>query len=299
MNRPENNFFVTGPSRSGTSLACSILNESPDCIALNEAFRIDQLGKNAIKDNEYAFRSIQEFVSKSRKNLLETKSASSKGGYSMKTSDPAADSYSTNHRGLLTTLRDKLSGTKGLTDHGKLRQIVHRIGTTRFEKPLTDDFKLILKHNLLFTAILDLLNHDFPCFAIIRNPLSTIVSWNTVNFPLGKGILPDWFRYWHPKAYRLIMKERDLINRQINLLEWMFQQYEQLLPTDHILTYEEMIASGGTSLSKAMQLTPPSKLSLESRNQNALYPEEIIEKVEERLLKREGIIWSFYTKGHL
>ena len=55
------------------------------------------------------------------------------------------------------------------------------------DKELTVGSLLILKRPALFIALLPVLAQRFPCYAIVRNPLSVLASWNNVDHRVRKG----------------------------------------------------------------------------------------------------------------
>ena len=88
----------------------------------------------------------------------------------------------------------------------------------------------------------------------------------------------------------------DILDRQIYLLGWFWQQFHRHLPKHAIIEYETLVASGGRALSvinpEAVRLDEP----LQSRNSNPLYDREDMLRIGERLLKSEGAYWESYRK---
>jgi len=289
------NIFITGPSRSGTSLACALLNQLPDCVALNEPFTVKGLDDVNWKDNEVIYEKTLGFATEMRDSLLNEGKAWTRGSDRLVNSDPVANSYTVEKTGLSSKIKTLFLPSP----KSQLRKVVHRRKVVRFDKNLDKGFTLALKHNMIFTGLLPLLKHQHDCFAMIRNPLSTLLSWNTIDFDLGEGVLPYWFQHWLPEIYTRIMELPDKLDRQICLLEWMYEQYEIHLRPDQIFSYEDMISSGGKSLSVIVPSANSMNTSIESRNKNKLYFEDLTEKIAVRLLKKSSALWSFYTKDDI
>src|SRR6185503_12912735 len=60
------------------------------------------------------------------------------------------------------------------------RRNVSQRSLVAFPGPLTDDFVLCIKHNAGFLAMLDALAARFRTYAVVRNPLAILASWQTL-----------------------------------------------------------------------------------------------------------------------
>jgi hypothetical protein len=167
-------------------------------------------------------------------------------------------------------------------------------GAVEFDKELDPDFMLLVKHPTAFTALLQDLLTRFPCFAVVRNPLSVLCSWNSVPMPVQRGRAPAAEKF-DPELTRGLDRIKDNTQRQLFLLSWFFEKYQELLPPDHVIRYEEMVATGGRAL---QVITPRAELSepLENKNQNRLYDPATMRTLAERLLQSEGAYWRYYTR---
>lgn len=265
-------IVLTGIPRSGTTLACHLLNELPDVVALHEPMQVRHF---AGFDNHTAMcDEIQRFFTQTRRSLREHRTAVTKhiGG---KVPD--------NHVAPRYTM-------------GKLRTSVADKGDIVFEKPLSENFLLCIKHPAVFTALLESLSTHFPCFAIVRNPLAVLASWNTVQFPVRKGRAPAAERL-DKGLVQTLTQCTDRIDRQIHLLSWFYHKYRTILPIERILRYEDIIASGGATLSSIVPEATSLRTKLENKNRNPLYRQKSLGILRERLLQSEGGMWEFYTQG--
>jgi len=265
------NVILTGIARSGTTLACTLLNRLPDTVALHEPMSPRMLlglpSAAAVGDSIAAFLAVQ------RQTLLERGEAVS--------------------RGRDGTIPDNPYGAAA--GPGGLRQSVVQEGVVRFSKPLRRDFRLVIKHPSCFTALLGSLVGRFPCFAIIRNPLSVLLSWQTTEANWNDGRQPAAEIFDDRLRHRLDSAP-DRIGRQLVMLAWSFEQYARHLPTEAVIRYEDLIDSGGGALagidSDARQLGLP----LENRNANSLYGGGFVEEVTTRLAASSGAQWDFYSR---
>ena len=187
------NVLITGMPRSGTTLVCSLLNKLPDIVALHEPMNVWEFAK--CRDEEEIAVMVEKFCAESRKSLHEQKFAISKHvGGKVRDNSAAADGAGKRVR---------------QTEHGRIE----------IDKPLSQEFTLAIKHPAAFTALLEVLSKRFECCAVIRNPLATLGSWNSLDwFPLKDGHLPVGEKLDVDLA-RELGKKSDVIDRQIHILE--------------------------------------------------------------------------------
>jgi hypothetical protein len=178
--------------------------------------------------------------------------------------------------------------------NGKRTKLTRR-GVIRIEKALTPDFTLFVKHPAAFTAILPELKARLPVFAIVRNPLAILASWNTVPFAVGQGHSALAERM-NPALEKELARRDDVFDRQIYLLDWFFGQFEQHLRPSRTVRYEDIIASDGKALSVIHPAAADIQTSLNSRNQATVYDMELMKVLRDRLLEADGSYWSFYRR---
>jgi hypothetical protein len=267
-----NNVLLTGLPRSGTTLVCHLLSQTDDAVALHEPMQVGQWAKLAGIDEIFA--EIDGFFAANRKSLLEERSASSKNFEGRVPDNPIASQYS---------------------DHG-LRKSVASRGQIQVDKPLTPDFLLAVKHNAAFTALLEPLVARYRCFAIVRNPLSVLASWQSVDIPVNKGHVPAAERL-DPALRAALADIPEAVDRQFYILDWFFAKFARHVPRDRTLFYEELIATGGRSLSVVTPAADLLKEPLSSRNKNALYRQDLYAQLGRRLLDSPGAYWDYYSKA--
>jgi hypothetical protein len=267
------NVLITGTPRSGTTLLCSLLNKLPDTVALHEPMNVWEFPN--CPDARAIADVIEAFCVETRKSLHEHGYAMSKhvGGHIP--DNVAADQVNR-------------SGTR-------LRRTEH--GPVFVEKPLSQDFVLAIKHPVAFSALLETLSQRFECFAIVRNPLATLASWNSLAWlNVGKGHAPIGEKL-DAQLQQDLAAEPDAIERQIRILEWFYQRFCQFLPEGRIIKYEDLVASGGRELAKFLPAAANFDESLSSKNVNKYYDRALMVDLGQRLLRRKGVIWDFYCKS--
>lgn len=264
------NVLITGMPRSGTTLTCSLLNKLPDIVALHEPMNVFEfVGRSS---NEVV-KMIEEFCAESRKSLHENKFAISKH-VAGKVQDNSATADRTGKR---------------------VRQIEH--GRIEVTKPLSPEFTLAIKHPAAFSALLAPLSKHFECFAIIRNPLATLGSWNSLDwFPLKDGHLPVGEKLDVDLAEALAA-ESDVIDRQIQILEWFYDRFGKFLNERAMIKYEKLIASRGRELTKFFPAAEQLNEDLASKNVSEFYDRALMADAGARMLKRDGPLWNFYRKA--
>lgn len=267
------NVLITGTPRSGTTLLCSLLNKVPDTVALHEPMNVWEFPK--CKDANAMADVIEHFCTETRTSLREHGFAMSKHVKGHIPDNVAADQV--NRSG--TRLRH--------TEHGRVE----------VEKPLSPDFVLAIKHPVAFTALLQTLSQRFECYAIIRNPLATLASWNSLAWlNVGNGHAPIGEKL-DADLQRDLAAEPHAIERQLHILEWFYKRFRAFLPDRAMVKYEDLIASHGQELAKffpgAANLNEP----LSSKNVNKFYDRNLMLDLGERLLGRSGVIWDYYSKS--
>ena len=264
------NVLITGTPRSGTTLVCSLLNKLPDTAALHEPMNVWDFAN--CRDGSAIADLIENFCAESRQSLQQDGTAVSKhvGG---KVRDNSA---TVNSAG------------------GRIRQTEH--GRIKIDKPLSPDFTLAVKHPVAFAALLQPLAKRFECYAIVRNPLATLASWNSLDwFPLKDGHSPIGEKLDVDLA-RDLANTPDPIDRQIHILEWFYDRFRQFLPERALITYEDLVASRGRELARFFPAASDFEESLDSKNLNKYYDRALMIDLGQRLLRRDGPIWHFYNK---
>jgi hypothetical protein len=266
------NVLITGTPRSGTTLLCSLLNKLPETVALHEPMNVWDFAK--CRDAGAVADMIETFCAETRTSLHEHGFAMSKHVRGEIPDNVAADQV--NRAG--TRLR--------YTEHGPV--IV--------DKPLSQDFTLVVKHPAAFSALLEALSKRFESYAIIRNPLATLASWNSLDrFPLKDGHLPIGEKLDVDLA-RDLANTPDPIERQIHILEWFYDRFRHFLPERALIKYEDLVASRGRELARFFPAASDFKESLNSKNLNKYYDRALMMDLGQRLLRRDGPIWHFYDK---
>jgi hypothetical protein len=269
------NVVLTGLPRSGTTLACRLLNTLPNTVALHEPIAPGRFAD--AEDDQAVLEGMERFFRSTRRMIRRKKVAVSKhvGG---KITDNAYE-QSRSRSGLRPP-----TGGKG-TEKGKIS----------LDKELERNFFLVVKQPALFSSLLPVLAQRFPCYAIVRNPLSVLASWNSVDHKVREGHSRGAELYDEVLRGELASTD-DRVSRQLLLLSWWYERFYTTLDGDHIIRYEELVSSGGRALSA---INPAAKIldePLSSQNLNALYDHGEMRELGSRLLRSKGAYWRFYTR---
>lgn len=267
-----NNITLTGIPRSGTTLTCHLLNQVPNTIALHEPMDVFEF--HQLKEPQAICDKVEAFFQDTRQSILTQGKAITKHHNQQVPDNPIASEKKDN----------------------ELRQSIAERGEIPIQKKLNSDFYLIIKHPAAFTALLPHLKKRFTCFAVIRNPLSVLASWNSVNLPVNTGHAPA-AEGLNAELAHALSQIKDRLDRQLYLLSWFYEQYVTHLPSDAIMRYEETVASQGKSLKKIVHEAENLNEPLQSKNKNPLYDSEIMKDLAKRLLTTSsGAYWHFYSK---
>lgn len=164
------------------------------------------------------------------------------------------------------------------------------------DKPLSDGFSLLVKHNALFAALLPQLAASFRCIGLVRNPLAVLASWQTVDLPVNRGRIPAGEQFDSDLRTALDC-DADTLARQVTIVNWFFGQYADGLVAERILRYEELVASGGKALFGMLGHRQAKSVPLTSRNDHALYGDADIDRLLAALLATGGAWTRFYSRA--
>jgi hypothetical protein len=272
IERNSRNIVLTGLPRSGTTLACHLLNKLPNTVALLEPFEAGRFA-DLLPDHEAVADGVERWYRKARRRALR------KG------------EVTTRHVG--GEIPDNPFGVKG--ERGEPRQWLASKGRIEVGKHLQRDFFLVVKDPPMFTALLPVLARRFPAFALVRNPLAVLASWNSVDIPARQGRLPKAELYDQDLVHRLTALE-DRLERQLGLLDWWCERFELFLSQDRIIRYENLVASGGRALAAVVPAARGLDEPLSERNANEIYDRKDVARIGGKLLDSKGAYWRFYPR---
>jgi hypothetical protein len=286
--RNRQNIVLTGPARSGTTLSVYLLNKAPNTVALDEPMLPGKLYR-FMPDKGAVCEGIEKYYRRTRRKVLTERKAVSK------------------HIGGRLT-----DATYGEPNAEGRRESLLEKGEIPIDKEVSEDFDLVMKHPGMFTALLPQLKHRFPCYAIVRNPLSVIASRSSMGKRSNgstdgkpEPITPRDPSKWKGNSAHMFDEE---LKRQmapmaggtfewkLKMLDWACEIYRRELPEESIIRYEDIIGSRGKALSQVVPAAGELDEPLESKNLNPLYDREMMLEVGERLLRTDGAYWHFYTK---
>lgn len=263
--------LLTGIPRSGTTLCCRLLNQCTDTLALVEPMQVQsfdpQQGEGA------ACAQIERFSQDIRRKVAQGRAV------------PSLQA-----RGALA--ENVIADAAG--DDGLRRPMVVQ-GEVLVDRPLSDDFALVIKHNALFTALLPRLQTIFPVYAVIRNPLLVLASWNSVDLPVYHGRVPAGERY-APQLGECLAAEPDRLQRQLKVLDWFFRTFDQQVPSGRLIRYESLVQGLHTPLPDMAAAGGWGGLSNIERDQAQRYPSALLTQLADRLLASDGAYWQYYDK---
>lgn len=263
INKSTVDILLTGIPRSGTTLACRLLSEVSDVVALNEPMWPDQF-----TNRTESIRAIHETFNKLRASLV------------------------TEGMGIARTTSGNIADNAYSETKDGRKRVVER-GPIRFDKKLNADFKLILKHCAEFTLLLPELEDSFKIYAIIRNPLALLGSWASVNVPVSRGKVAKSAKLL-PAFNQHLEGIEGLLDKQLYILDWYFSQYAEF-SAEQIIKYEDIIATKGGSLSPIAGVDILDN-SLKGRNTSPLYDPKFLSIASTALINSKGAYWRYYQK---
>jgi len=264
--------LVTGLPRGGTTLVARLLGELPGTVALDEPMDARTFMTGGTDDE--LVDGIAEFLRTQRRSLAERGTA-----ISLQTGG---------------TIADNRVGAARDANGRRVRNGGAR-GEIRVDKPLPRDFVLVMKHNGPFAALIGPLCARFETFAVVRNPLAVLASWNTVSLPVGRGHVPT-AEAIDARLGAELAATPDVVARQIRILDWFCARFRAAVPAERVIRYEDVVATGGASLCVVSPHAASLSETLSSRNHNELYDPGEMREVGRRLLDTDGAYWHFYSR---
>lgn len=267
-------IVLAGVPRSGTTLACVLLNQIPNTVALNEPFPVDGLVSQPGAQSQVEW--LKNRFAEARDSLEKIGSAFCKAKDGHLLTNPFAEHPSGN----------------GLRQDVFARQLVF------FPSPRSGDFTLVAKHPNAFTVLLPILSPHFECFAVVRNPLAVLLSWNCTD--------ARWLDGHVPVAEQLDRELREglgklesAFDRQLFILSHYFSTIRQSLPSNRVVLYEDLIQTGGFELSRIVPEARNLRHAMTSSNTNPVYDKCQVATFARHLLERASSWASFYSAGDI
>ena len=157
---------------------------------------------------------------------------------------------------------------------------------------------MVIKHNALFSALLEELVGAFEVYAVIRNPLAVLVSWQTVDLPVYSGHIPMG-EMFDAELTSLLATKASTLDRQLVLLSWFFKRYDELIDLSHIIRYEELIASNGECLQTISKKPLEVETRLDAQTQVARISAEQLTTLRDALLSSPNVAEPFYSSSEI
>lgn len=265
------NIILTGIPRSGTTLTCSLLNKVANTLALVEP--LDMQSFNACINSAQRYAFLDQYFSLLR------------------------EAIANKNKIKLLEIEGDGTNTFQYNEEGARKTQIKGYSQQRITKELGGDFTLLIKHPNIFTALLGELKAHWDCYAIVRNPLSVLASWESIAHPLSEGHAP-MAELYDLQLRQLLSGAPDKSVRQLILINWYFSTYLREIQLQHIVRYEDIVTSAGAVLGIILphaQFNEP----LQSYNRRTVYNKAYMSHMIELLLANEGAWRNFYSEQDL
>jgi len=254
-----NELIITGIPRSGTTLTTAIVDGLENTLALSEPS-----SHTSLLDST---NSAAEYVHEIYQDLKEIRLQYLRG---LPINDRRYDTGEP-----LTNYFTKSQGTV----HSLSKEIP-------LDKPgLSEDFLLASKHNAHYTAVLPSILQltDLSVIAVIRHPISTILSWRSLQLPVSKGRLPAGEKYW--KELRMWIDQRhSLMTTQVGIYELFCKRYLTFGDKIKLIRYEDLV-SDEYLLARFLGRSVKRKVEIQNPNLDNEYPVHEIDAIRRILLE--------------
>jgi len=259
---------LTGIPRSGTTLLTALLDCPPTSVAIGEPHGLGAFQKKYANDHSGFLEQLNIFFSDLRANISDKKS-----------------------------FKDRIAlNGKPLTNYvegsGRQRSRSYHIADRHIEH-LNKDFSLIIKAPVIFTATLPAILNEksYKVIAVIRNPIATILSWNSLQFPIANGRLPAGEEYW-PELGSLTAANFSILQKQVKIWDLFARRYLDYKNEITILRYEDIIANP-QAISQSLCI-PFRSIPCENMNNNPSYDFSNVSTIMEAIHKYSPVARLFY-----
>jgi hypothetical protein len=212
-------LIITGIPRSGTSLAGAIIDQLPNAVCLSEPEHQVDLMEAADTAEKFVTHLGADFDA-IRQTLLV-------GG---------------------TVLDRRGDGGRPVTNYFGRRTPEGQRGVAYAVMPISrkgisPDFLLAIKHNALYAGVLPEItrNTRFRVVAIVRDPVSVLLSLRSLELPMSRGRLPAAERFW-PEMAKLTRTEMDLTDKQICICDLLCRRFAEPARGVTVVRYESFVA---------------------------------------------------------
>lgn len=147
----------------------------------------------------------------------------------------------------------------------------------------SDNLVIVIKSNTLFTACLAELKKQktWDIHAIVRDPLYTLLSWRSLNIPISRGEIKIGEIY--SAEIREIVKETDILKRQILIMNWFFVQFNK--NKCNTIAYEQLLQEPTKILKTILKQSIYVEMTLLSSNKLSNYKTENLNTIEKYINK--------------
>lgn len=213
-----NFLLVTGIPRSGTTLACALLDRLDAVACLSEPDEHVQLMRQARNAAEFAAL-LKDSLAQTRTSLIEGK--------------PLVERHKADGAALTNYFSEP--------DRTGCRKVAYSIEPRQRPRQSTQVL-VCSKHNALYTAALPELlgNGAFRIMAIVRDPVAVLRSWRSLNLPINSGRLPAAEKFW-PEMRELCAADIPLLVKQIQIYNLFCQRFTDYRQHIRLVRHEDLL----------------------------------------------------------
>lgn len=238
-------ILITGIPRSGTSLLTRLLSQQENTLCFSEPVWLREI--------RYENQSRQQFAESLFNKINDIRNEIKKG-------NPVEITVNKNTGKIPDNYFQRSN-----------KKVINIKQTKKIHTEYNKDLVLVVKSNTLFTTCLkDLVNTEaWNVFSLVRNPLFVLRSWRSLDIPISKGLIKIGELY--SKDLRKIVREENLLVRQVKILNWFYKQYG-LYNNNNCIKYESVIDFPNKTLEKILLRKYVNADKLTSQNIDSRYP---------------------------
>lgn len=248
-------ILITGVPRSGTSLLTKLLSQQEDVLCFSEP--------RWLRDIRHPKQTAEEFSVALKNKITSIREDIKKGNPVIMTVKKGSHELPDNYFKRTDKGQKNFKETKEVfVEH-------------------SDKLTIVVKSNTLFTACLEELmkKRDWKIYAMVRDPLYTLLSWRSLDIPVSRGEIKIGEVY--SSDIRRIVKEEDILKRQVLILNWFLNQFRMYECQQ--IKYEDFIDETKKIVSEILRKNINKEFNLDSQNLMNKYRSCNMENIKEYL----------------
>ena len=259
LNSEKKELLIIGIPRSGSTLLSALVDSLEDSMCISEPQKLFIRRDYPTEDRDLYIQSIFDSLKEYREDILNGK-----------------------------MIKDRRNSDGTPTTNYQVRSMFLKWTLSRFKPPqgfidtskYSSNALIAIKHNVPFFAVLpQLIESEVSIIGIVRNPISTILSWQDTKITVSRGFLPSAQSFW-PEINQIMNASK---NEFVGLSRIHNAFCERLIKCGiRIIRYEDLVQNP-KEIEKIMNRKFIRDIPVRNSNKNTFYDWKNESKIREYL----------------